>query len=734
MEASFKQFDGLLKEAERAKHVYRRRCRDADFAEEQALNKAAAVTQSPTSPTSSSFSTNQSDNTSENNTTNNNDNDTDEGDNTLNNNDPELNNNNETIQLGNQVLSKTDFDNMIEKMHQSIPMQDHRVPIIGLYKNTSTGENISRWLQHNLSQCKDSPAMADVIAQQLIHPYGILRLIGQRGNKFVASPTSFYQWRTISTNNNNGGSGGDDDISIQSSINNGALVFSSLFDRKSNTTSNNNSYINIEEPHKKARSEAERADEAYRTAVKRLDQMRMIIEESLFAHFAEMEQVEVHRISTIKKAFVEYTSCLSTSIPIKKTMVEEMLANQESIKPDQDIQYIIQHYYVAGFSPKAILYENYYHGVAHDQIFGVPLSELGKHESDHVPTFVHRILKAIEEGSQDMDKENKERLWSTPLALDKVHSVRTDINISSDRVSLDLLRQHDSILLVALLRLYLLELPQCLFTFELYDAAYALYSNTSQDTSILLLPISNLIASLPAPHFETLKLIIEHVNRYIKENSISDEILTSISQSLGSAIVRSRDDTLTSSTSRVPASLTYDLIKHYDDVFNENTLQAHAESEKRRQAKPIVVADNTESSTANSSLNKKRGGIMSFMRNNSVDDKKWSLGGVFGTSAHQDTTNNNSNTTLTPTTTTSNTKHSLFASTITHDSPPLSPQPDNHTNVSQPPLPPKNEVMFDVSELVSQKSTNNGITTETILQDIDADDGHHELDPFFDDD
>lgn len=78
-----------------------------------------------------------------------------------------------------------------------------------------------------------------------------------------------------------------------------------------------------------------------------------------------MEQVELHRINTIKKAFTEYTSCLSTTIPPKKSMIEEMLANQESIKPDQDIQYIIQHYYVAGFSPKAILYENYYHGIAH---------------------------------------------------------------------------------------------------------------------------------------------------------------------------------------------------------------------------------------------------------------------------------------------------------------------------------------------------------------------------------
>lgn len=88
------------------------------------------------------------------------------------------------------------------------------------------------------------------------------------------------------------------------------------------------------------------------------------------------------------------------------------------------------------------------------------------------------ILNKYLIGSKEMDKENIDRLWSTPLPLDKVHSVRADINISSDRVTLDLLRQHDSTLLVALLRLFLLELPHCLFTFELYDAAHALYSNS----------------------------------------------------------------------------------------------------------------------------------------------------------------------------------------------------------------------------------------------------------------
>lgn len=237
-----------------------------------------------------------------------------------------------------------------------------------------------------------------------------------------------------------------------------------------------------------------------------------------------MEQVEIHRINTIKQAFTEYTSCLSTSLPIDKSMIEELVANQESLKPDQDIQYIVQQYYVSGFSPKPILYENFYHGIAH----GKKTTSLGPslmythscpfiiHNRsnlwcssyragttwDRACTYLHQAttgchctrywmndargfgslkwywlyLYAI--GSKELESERKKTLWSTRVPLDKVHSLRTDINISTDRVTMDLLLQHDPGLLVALLRLYLLELPQCLFTFELYDAAHALYSNS----------------------------------------------------------------------------------------------------------------------------------------------------------------------------------------------------------------------------------------------------------------
>lgn len=55
---------------------------------------------------------------------------------------------------------------------------------------------------------------------------------------------------------------------------------------------------------------------------------------------------------------------MSNTLPTAKAIYEQMLLYQQTLKPEQDIQYIIQQYFVSGFAPKAILYENFYHGHA----------------------------------------------------------------------------------------------------------------------------------------------------------------------------------------------------------------------------------------------------------------------------------------------------------------------------------------------------------------------------------
>lgn len=226
VDASLKQFDSLVKEMDRAKSNYQKKHHAWMMEEEEAAATSPPQQQSPLEDKQQE--------------------------------DKEQTVDQDTmILIGNQRMSRVELNKMISKMKNEIPVGEHRVPILGRYQNTSSGESISIWLQHNMPQCKDSPAMADVVAQQLIQPLEILRLVGQRGNKFSPSPQSFYQWR-------------EDTPAASSSYGFGFLE-----------RIGGGQQVPIEDQLKRAQREAELADEAYRAAVKRMDQMRMVVEQSL---------------------------------------------------------------------------------------------------------------------------------------------------------------------------------------------------------------------------------------------------------------------------------------------------------------------------------------------------------------------------------------------------------------------------------------------------------------------
>lgn len=59
-----------------------------------------------------------------------------------------------------------------------------------------------------------------------------------------------------------------------------------------------------------------------------------------------------------------------------------------------------------------------------------------------------------------------------------MHEARAELNHDSDFIDHEKIKTFDPLLLAALLRLYLQELPECLLTFDLYDPVKVLYANS----------------------------------------------------------------------------------------------------------------------------------------------------------------------------------------------------------------------------------------------------------------
>jgi hypothetical protein len=95
-------------------------------------------------------------------------------------------------EFASQRFTIQELNKFLNRMRAEVPSQDVKVPIMGVYNNCCTGSAIAHWIQQNTKA--RTVEEAEHIGQSLSDE-GFLRLIGQRGNRFLATPANFYQWR-----------------------------------------------------------------------------------------------------------------------------------------------------------------------------------------------------------------------------------------------------------------------------------------------------------------------------------------------------------------------------------------------------------------------------------------------------------------------------------------------------------------------------------------------------------
>jgi hypothetical protein len=201
-----------------------------------------------------------------------------------------------------------------------------------------------------------------------------------------------------------------------------------------------------------------------------------------------------------------------------------------------------------------------------------------------------------------------------------------------------------------------------------------------------------------------------------------------ICQSLGPVILRARVDSFSILNNKVPVKFVHELMKYSQDIFSESTMKLHAESEKRRHARPIVAPADESATATKSSNNKRASSLMSFMRptiNTAEELNKWTVNSMMGVF------NRNANS-QSPTEQQLHTPSSRsvvplnFGSTIItqQDSPPSSPaMVASNTKTTTPPLDKieENKVMFDGDHIfddedvaAAEKEDNQGTKEEGI--------------------
>ncbi|CAG8464360.1 17262_t:CDS:10 [Cetraspora pellucida] len=500
-----------------------------------------------------------------------------------------------TVTLGKQLFSEEEIMQFLAKMREEIPSKEIKIPILGTYNDAYSGEDITKWLTKNHINAylwEDAERIGQELADQ-----GFLKHIGAIGNYFVSTPVAYFQFKSKAFNLK-------DTEEVNAGMGWSGLIYA----------------ISTNQPsEKRSRKEADEADEAYRHAVRRLDRTRLFLEESMMDQMSLMERREFDRIKSSKTAFLNYSTTCSTVVSAAQLMSERLLIYHEALKPEKDIQIIIQHYRTGPFNPKVVLYTNQYNGSASDQTFGVSLAEKAQKDLKTVPQIVTKCLSCI--------VKDKKLLWTTIVPLAAIHGLREEINDGS-KITLRKLREYDLAVVTGVLKLYFMELPECLLTFKLYDPVKLLYSSLEeQDENMRVSTISTLITSLPERNYETLNVFISHLHSLITSIDADDGYITTLAQIYGYILlypkIEENDEKNEKNVGRVylndrhPYRLVKDLIIHHDKIFIKQlntTSSIVAEVMRRSESRESIYSN--RSSRSNRSNN--RDSIRDSITTNSV--------------------------------------------------------------------------------------------------------------------
>ncbi|KAG0219709.1 hypothetical protein BGX31_011236 [Mortierella sp. GBA43] len=412
-------------------------------------------------------------------------------------------------EFASQRFTIQELNKFLNRMRREIPSQDVKVPIMGVYNHCCTGSLIAHWIQQNTKA--RTIEEAEHIGQSLADE-GFLRLIGQRGNKFVAIPTNFYQWRD--------------------------QMFELLDD---DDKEEELSQV------KKMKQEAEKADAVYMAAVKKADMTRMQLEVGLFSHMELLQRFEYDRINSFKNAFLNFAAIFSNIISITQSVADHLLIFQEALRPSNDVQYIIEQYRTGAFVPMPTLYNNFYHGTGLDQVFGVNIDKHCNFTRKKVPQLVMKCLTRIKKSSADLTNER-------------------------GKITQKLLKLFDVPTVIGVLRLYFLELPGSLVNSEEYETVKIIYSGVTDDgndtkNDARISSIRNLLALLSSARFYTLFEVAKNINGLIRETEADDTFMTFIAHRWGPVLLRPPEETAVTMHDKHPQRMMRDMLRMTNQIF-----------------------------------------------------------------------------------------------------------------------------------------------------------------------
>lgn len=496
----------------------------------------------------------------------------------------------EPVEIGDDTFQPEQVKKILAHMLENIRLGEVKVPILGTYQNVSTGAEITDYIQAHMNA--KTLSYAERVGQDLISN-GFLRLIGNMGSTFANSSRMNYQWRPkvfqitgIPEKKAKLGRTG----TLPGDMTPDGAVVGAVSEYLGGWNPLNNAHPN-ETPSEKLRREAKHADERYKAAVRKLDGLRCTLEESVVDHLKFMERCELDRLKAIKSVILDFSGAISNVIPSLQSTVDSMMLFQETVQPLGDLRYLLENYRTGNFVPRVTVYESYYN-TSDEQTFGIDVEQRAVADRKRVPSIVTTILTFLDSHYPEIEGDEARRgIWLVDVPLAATHHLRAQLNTGKP-IPPDLLERYEVPIVAAVLKLYLLELPDSLVSSHVYEIVKTIYTTTVQTASdaARIQVIQSTLGQLRLPNIATLDAIITHLARLIDLTSADEKYVNDLATAIAICVLRPKHESSLSVTEKYNVRLVKDLLAHKDAIFGELKRQSsltHTNSGTTRSTRSI---------------------------------------------------------------------------------------------------------------------------------------------------
>ncbi|XP_034548776.1 PH_BCR_vertebrate and RhoGAP_Bcr domain-containing protein [Notolabrus celidotus] len=183
----------------------------------------------------------------------------------------------------------------------------------------------------------------------------------------------------------------------------------------------------------------------------------------------------------------------------------------------------------------------------HSGVFGVKINVVTKRERSKVPLIVRQCVEEIEQ--RGMEEVGIYRV--SGVATD-IQSLKASFDSNNKDVSI-MMREMDVNAIAGTLKLYFRELPEPLFTDELYPnftGGIALSDSVAKESCML-----NLLLSLPEPNLVTFLFLLDHLKRVAENECVNKMSLHNLATVFGPTLLRPSEKDSKISNSSQPISM-----------------------------------------------------------------------------------------------------------------------------------------------------------------------------------